>query len=211
MTAAYKNIITTYLSNVAQASGRTNNVYSTATNIPDHGEIRYRIRWAPPLTTQARCPRTAALASTDTTGSTGTALAITPASTITRSLPRPTGSSLRRAFRRTSRTSTCCSCRSTSSPASSQVRRTPRPTSARSTTSRARPTAPTTARLRAAPSTHSWPTPSMRRRRGSPAVATPCSPLSKRQRGSRRQHRGQPHEPRGNGGVDRPGHRDRLV
>ncbi len=50
MTAAYKNIITTYLSDVAQASGRTNNVYSTATEYSGtDGKIRYRIRLGTPI------------------------------------------------------------------------------------------------------------------------------------------------------------------
>jgi hypothetical protein len=50
MTAAYKNIITTYLSDVAQASGRTNNVYSIATEYSGtDGAIRYRIQLGTPI------------------------------------------------------------------------------------------------------------------------------------------------------------------
>jgi hypothetical protein len=50
MTAAYKNIITTYLSDVAQASGRTDNVYSTATEYSGtDGTIRYRIQLGTPI------------------------------------------------------------------------------------------------------------------------------------------------------------------
>ena len=50
MTAAYKNVITTYLSDVAKASGRTNNVYSTATEYSGtDGTIRYRIQLGTPI------------------------------------------------------------------------------------------------------------------------------------------------------------------
>ena len=50
MTAAYKNIITTYLSDVAQASGRTDNVYSIATDYSGtDGTIRYQIGLGTPI------------------------------------------------------------------------------------------------------------------------------------------------------------------
>jgi hypothetical protein len=50
MTAAYKNIITTYLSDVAKASGRTNNVYSTASEYSGtDGTIRYQIQLGTPI------------------------------------------------------------------------------------------------------------------------------------------------------------------
>jgi hypothetical protein len=70
MTAAYKNIITTYLSGVAQASGRTNNVYSTATEyFGTDGKIRYRIRLGTPINDTGTLPADGCtLTSTDTTG-----------------------------------------------------------------------------------------------------------------------------------------------
>lgn len=70
MTAAYKNIITTYLSGVAQASGRTNNVYSTATEyFGTDGKIRYQIRLGTPINDTGPLPADGCtLASTDTTG-----------------------------------------------------------------------------------------------------------------------------------------------
>jgi len=50
MTAAYKNIITTYLSDVAHASGRTDNVFSTATEYSGtDGTIRYRFQLGAPI------------------------------------------------------------------------------------------------------------------------------------------------------------------
>ena len=50
MTDAYKNIITTYLSDVARASGRTDNVYSTATEyFGTDGAIRYQIQLGTPI------------------------------------------------------------------------------------------------------------------------------------------------------------------
>jgi hypothetical protein len=50
MTAAYKNLITTYVSDVAQASGRTNNVFSVATEYSGtDGTIRYQTRLGTPV------------------------------------------------------------------------------------------------------------------------------------------------------------------
>lgn len=50
MAAAYKSLITTYLSDVAMASNRTNNVYSTATEYSGtNGTIRYQIRLGSPV------------------------------------------------------------------------------------------------------------------------------------------------------------------
>lgn len=50
MDAAYKSLITTYLADVAKASGRTNNVYSTATEYSGtDGTIRYRIQLGTPV------------------------------------------------------------------------------------------------------------------------------------------------------------------
>jgi hypothetical protein len=50
MTAAYKSLITTYLSDVAQASGRTNNVFSIATEYSGtDGTIRYQTRLGTPV------------------------------------------------------------------------------------------------------------------------------------------------------------------
>jgi hypothetical protein len=57
MTAAYKNIITAYLSDVAQASGRTDNVYSTATEYSGtDGTIRYRIQLGTPINDTSPLP-----------------------------------------------------------------------------------------------------------------------------------------------------------
>jgi hypothetical protein len=51
MDAAYKSIITQYLSDVAHASGRTDNVYSTATEYSGtDGTIRYQIQLGTPIT-----------------------------------------------------------------------------------------------------------------------------------------------------------------
>jgi hypothetical protein len=57
MTAAYKSIITTYLADVAQASGSTNNVYSTATEyFGTDGTIRYRIQLGTPINDTSPLP-----------------------------------------------------------------------------------------------------------------------------------------------------------
>jgi len=50
MTADYKHIITKYLSDVAKASGRTDNVFSTATEYSGtNGTIRYRFQLGTPI------------------------------------------------------------------------------------------------------------------------------------------------------------------
>jgi len=61
MAAVYRNIITTFLGDVASASGQPSNVYSTLNeDFGANGAIRYRIEWATPSTTSARCPPMAA-------------------------------------------------------------------------------------------------------------------------------------------------------
>ena len=50
MTSDYRNILTTYLSGVAAASGRTDNVFSIATEYSGtDGTIRYQIRLGAPI------------------------------------------------------------------------------------------------------------------------------------------------------------------
>src|SRR5215467_4594985 len=58
MTADYKHIITKYLSDVARASGRTDNVFSTATEYSGtNGTIRYRFRLGTPIDDTHALPR----------------------------------------------------------------------------------------------------------------------------------------------------------
>ena len=57
MDPAYKRIITTYLSDVAKASGSTNNVYSTATEYSGtDGTIRYQIQLGTPVNDTSPLP-----------------------------------------------------------------------------------------------------------------------------------------------------------
>jgi hypothetical protein len=60
MTAAYKSIITTYLSDVAAASGRTSNVYSIGTEYSGtDGTIRYQIKLGTPVNDTGPLPASA--------------------------------------------------------------------------------------------------------------------------------------------------------
>jgi hypothetical protein len=70
MTAAYKSLITTYLSDVAGASGRTDNVYSTATEYSGtDGAIRYRIQLGTPINDTGPLPASGCkLLNKDTSG-----------------------------------------------------------------------------------------------------------------------------------------------
>jgi len=70
MTAAYKNIITTYLADVAKASGSKKNVYSISTEyFGTDGTIRYKINLGTPINDRGPLPADGCtLASTDTTG-----------------------------------------------------------------------------------------------------------------------------------------------
>ena len=70
MTADYKNLIITYLSDVAKASGRTNNVYSTATEYSGtDGAIVDRIQLGTPIDDTGALPKDGCkLLHTDTSG-----------------------------------------------------------------------------------------------------------------------------------------------
>jgi hypothetical protein len=70
MSADYKNLITTYLSDVAQASNRTNNVYSIATEYSGtDGTIRYRVALGTPINDTGSLPADGCiLAKTDLKG-----------------------------------------------------------------------------------------------------------------------------------------------
>jgi hypothetical protein len=70
MSALYKLILTTYLGDVALASGQNSNVYSVATEyFGNNGQIRYQNRLGLPILDSHRLPADGCqVASTDTTG-----------------------------------------------------------------------------------------------------------------------------------------------
>jgi hypothetical protein len=70
MTSAYKNIISTYLADVAAASGQHSNVYSTLNEyFGNNGAIRYRIRLGTPINDTSPLPASGCiLAKKDTSG-----------------------------------------------------------------------------------------------------------------------------------------------
>ena len=112
MAAAYKSLITTYLSDVAHASGSTTNVFSIATEYSGtDGTIRYRIQLGTPINDTGPLSASGCkLLNKDTSGIYADGSGYNAFSTMPRSSPRPTASLLRMPFRGTSRTPTCCSC-----------------------------------------------------------------------------------------------------
>ncbi|MBO0835395.1 MAG: hypothetical protein J2P28_07740 [Actinobacteria bacterium] len=70
MDAGYINLITQYLGDVAKASGRTDNVYSTATEYSGtDGTIRYQIRLGTPINDTSALPKSSCkLTHADTSG-----------------------------------------------------------------------------------------------------------------------------------------------
>ena len=203
MTAAYKNIITTYLSNVAQASGRTNNVYSTATEYSGtDGKIRYQIRLGTPINDTGTLPADGCtLASTDTTGiyadSSGYNACLDDNQVIAETDRVVTAKGLPQNFAHIYVLYLPKHVESCFFPG-------PTDTSANACTINYQPSAAYCAYHSQAPSSTIYANlayPIYRRRRGSPAVATPKFPVDpSAERESRRRHRDQPHEPRDNGG-----------
>jgi hypothetical protein len=69
MSAAYKNLITTYLGDVAHDSGHTNNVFSVANEYHgNNGQIHYNVQLGPVLTDTNTIASDCTVAANDTTG-----------------------------------------------------------------------------------------------------------------------------------------------
>ena len=125
MTSAYKNIITSYLGDVAKKSGQTQNVFSVLNEYSgNNGQIHYNVQLGPVINdTDPLRPAAARWHPMTRQGFTSTAPATARAWMIPSSRPKSRTSSRPTASRTTSPTSTWCTCPSTSRPASCPERR----------------------------------------------------------------------------------------